>query len=422
MRAHLWFAPIAVACLAFIGRLPYSPGLAIAFADQHWNWAEASGAPAPVASSTTIREASRVPAPGWFQPAYECAEFVGRALHAGGVPVPEVPSSNSRWPVLVNVDRLSYFLLSRGWAHWTPISRVKPGDAVIFRYQEPGRGSPPTVWSHMALVVGIHPVILDAHNAAHRHIRLTRLAQGAYAMRALSMNRRPQTPSPMPPANEVQVAWRDVWTSAGTHLYWGQVYRLAGHTDRGVRLAGVPGTLPDTAVAPVATTPTVRFGHAAAVVLGLTPRRQAIIATARAPVPAWTGRGTMQIAAVPPRSWYIIPARTVEVPAAEPLEPIPGRASLPKAWMPAHSVTVVDGLVRVQGQLWAQVEWRGAELGLGFVPWHSLKATRTRLIHLRHPMTLMGRDGSRVTLRPPASVAEEHGRFWYAGALLSRGH
>ncbi len=423
MRAYAVLLPVALAMAAWVGARPaYSPGLAVAFADRHWNWAIASGAPAPVSTMATTRIQARVPGPGWFQPLYECAEFVGRSLHAGGIPVPEVPSSNRRWPVLVNVDRLSYYLISRGWARFSPLGRLRAGDVVLFRYPHAGRPASPTVWSHMALVVAEHPLLLDAHNAAHRHISLAHLREGAWAVRGLRIRLLPdgrRFPDAFRPDSEAAVAWRDLWTTAGVHLYWGQIFRVNGSVGGQVSLAGVRGTVPTTALSPVAATPIRPWHGTVAVILGVTPTGQTLLSTVRSPIPGWTGRVSFTQTPGTPAAWHLVTARTIRVRVSEPLEPVPGHASLPKAWVPKGSNTVVDAWVSWRGRRWAQLEWRGAESGLGYVPWSTLQLTAIPVSTLAHPLHLRGRDGASVTVRPPSALASRHGHYAYAGVFLA---
>lgn len=295
MRPDRYLIPLALATVAFIGHGAYTPGFAIAFAERHWNWNTASGAPAPCQRGSTVLNRTRAPGEGWFQPHYQCAEFVGRSLHAGGIPVPEVPESNPRWPVLVNVDRLSYFLLTRHDAHWIPLSQLRPGDMVLFRYKNPGHAASPAVWSHTGLVVGTHPVILDAHNAAHRHIPLSRLARGTYAVGALAIAQdTPPLPTQQAKPAEVQIAWRDLWTHRGVHLYWGQVFRVTSWQADRVHLDGVPGSVPQEAVAPLPMTPSITVHGVSLVVLGLTSNGHTLVATRRSPTPPWTGTPYMR--------------------------------------------------------------------------------------------------------------------------------
>lgn len=418
MRVLPALAVLAFASVALMGRTGYSPGLAIGYADSHWTWAVATGRPAPIASSHGIRLAARVPGPGWFQPDFQCAEFVGRSLASGGIPVPLVPESNPRWPVLVNVDRLSYYLLSRGLARWTSLSQLRPGDVILFRYQNPGHPPSPTVWSHMALVVHTHPVLLDAHNSAHYHIPLAILSRGTYQIQALHVLARPQPPK-MPhfrPGSPVQIGWRDLWTTRGAHLYWGQVFPVQHQTHFGVNVAGVPGYLPPVALRPVSPTPKV----GQKIVLGMSAQGQSLLSGRFSPIPPWTGSPRVQISPPKPPGWEPLPLEVVQVRHAGPLEPLPGQAALPKAWMPAGAYTVVNAEVMVGHTHWAQVEWGGARQGLGYVPWTSLK-TRPRLSLqvLTKPLHLRAPNGARATVQPPAAVAQDGGRVWYRGALLS---
>ncbi|NMP22847.1 hypothetical protein [Sulfobacillus harzensis] len=426
MRRHALSAVLLAmlgGCLAFLGAgHPVCPGFAIDFADTHWNWAQASGQPALVVSQqNTTRIAARVPSQGWFQPAYQCAEFVGRSLAAAGIPVPLVPESNPRWPVLVNVDRLSYYLLSRGYAHWIPLSRLRPGDPVLFRYPNPGHAPSPTVWSHMAIVVHSHPVLLDAHNAAHYHIRLRTLRGNAFHVRALAI--RPKAKAVFDPpfrhGEEVEIAWRDLWTTRGAHLYWGQIFRVAATGPHGVRLSGVPGSVPGLALAPTAATPSLVVHHHLAVVLGMGPGGRTLIGGRFSPIPGWTRTPRIESQPGIPEKWHRVAPTTVAISKSGPLEPIPGWAAIPKAWAPSSALTVVDAEVTVNHRHWAQVEWRGARQGLGYLPWRWLKPLPSVAPqHLRHPLKLRAPDGTIVTVAPSTRLVKQYRDYWYGGALL----
>ncbi len=420
MRVLPALAALALASVAFLGQSSYSPGLAIGYAESHWNWAVATGRAAPIASDHGVRlVAARVPGPGWFQPDFQCAEFVGRSLAAGGIPVPLVPQSNPRWPVLVNVDRLSYYLLSRGYARWTSLQEIQPGDVVLFRYQNPGHPPSPTVWSHMALVVHVHPVLLDAHNAAHYHILLATLSRGAFQIQALHVRSQPKPPAEarFRSGSTVQISWRDLWTSRRAHLYWGQVFLVQYQARSGVKLAGVPGYVPPGALQPVSSTPKMGSG----LILGMGPSGQTLLGGRFSPIPPWTGSPHVQTVPQKPPGWLPLSSpEVVQVRQAGPLEELPGRARLAKAWMPFGALTVVNAEVTVGKTRWAQLEWGGARQGLGYTPWSSLRVRPSLKPEiLTEPINLRAPNGTRVTVQPPAAVVSEEGRFWYRGALLS---
>lgn len=415
MRARYWAGPLILAAAALIQPLGnYVPLFAIWFADTHWNWTIAAGSAGPSVLNGTTLEVSRVPRAGWFQPAYQCAEFVARAMHAGGVPVPLPPRASHRWPIMVNVDRLLYYLDTHGWICPIPTAELKPGDIVAIRYPLLGQAASPTVWSHLVLVVHAHPLLIDAHNAAFRQEALSSLLHGSRAHQAWAVN-----PYPIPPVphrfrtgGEVQIAWRDLWTSSRLHLYWGQLFRVAAQHGSVVSLQDVPGTVPAQALAATAATP-VRNGH---VIIGATPARQSLIATKKGPVPGWTGRVQSPTSSGLDSHWQLVKPFSVRLTRALAIEPIPGEATLPKDYAGKGSVTVVDAVVRWRGQQWAQIEWRGARQGLGFVPWTSLRAADLPVVTLHRKLMVWSTTHASVTINPPATTAYRGCQIAYAGS------
>ena len=421
MRLHVWFLPLAAAAIAFLGSAPrYTPAAAIGYADNHWRWAVGTGCPGLVINGPQQLRRREVPGPGWFQPDFECAEFVGRALHAGGIPVPVVPESDPAWPNLVNVDRLAYWLLSRGWAIPTTVRRLQPGDVAIFRYARAGQPASPNVWQHMALVVGQRPLLLDAHNRARYHASWPSLSRTAYQVQALHILRlRKLRPSPgakpLPPESQVQIAWRDVWTSAQVHLYWGQSYRVRAATTATVVLDGVRGTLPRQAVVRVPRTPQVSVQGQFRVVLGISPGGQPIVSTPDSPIPAWTGHSSLVQSSLPAPGWALIKPQAVQTVRAAAIEPLPRACALPADFAPRGAVMVMDAQVK---RRWAQVLWPGSPTGLGFVPLTQLHAapgltvgrTRQRVFILLGSGRTASLSGNHIWIRVGCHV-------YYGGVL-----
>lgn len=106
------------------------------------------------------KRAHLTPGLGFYQPDFQCAEYVMRCFKAGGLPVATPPPSSPDWPNLVNVDRILMLLDSRGLAEPAPVSRLRTGDAVFFRFLQQG----PDRFSHTALVTGMHPIVTAAHD------------------------------------------------------------------------------------------------------------------------------------------------------------------------------------------------------------------------------------------------------------------
>ncbi len=421
MRLYAWALPLAAAAIAFLGSSPrYTPAAAIGYADSHWRWAEGTGRPGPVVDAQRVLVRRQVPGPGWFQPNFECAEFVGRSLHAGGVPVPVVPQSNPAWPNLVNVDRLAYWLLTRGWAVPTTPGRLQPGDIVMFRYPRSGQSASPNVWQHMALVVHRHPLLLDAHNRARYHIPLSSLAQPAYQVRALHIlrHRAIRTSAigkPFPPGAPVQVAWRDLWTSSRTHLYWGQFYRVHSATPRSLSLSGVSGVLPPQAVVRVAPTPEVPARGQNRIVLGTTRRGRALISTPDSPIPGWTGHYHRSQSRRAAPGWITVKPRAVETVRSLAIQPLPEMCPLPADWAPRGAVMVMDA--EAQG-LWAQVLWAGSPTGFGFIPLTDLRpAPGLTVKTTRQRVAILLATGQRTTLEPGHLWIPVGCQTYYSGVL-----
>lgn len=418
MRLHVWALPLAVAAIAFLGtHSHYTPAAAIGYADSHWQWALANGCPGPVLNAGQQLVRRRAPGSGWFQPGFECAEFVGRALRAGGVPLPVVPQSNPAWPNLVNVDRLAYWLLTRGWAVPTIPTRLRPGDVVLFRYARPGQSASPNVWQHMALVVARSPLLLDAHNKSRYHVPLSSLAATAYQVQALHiLPRRLARPmslgAPLPSGSQVQVAWRDLWTTARVHLYWGQSYRVHWATRWSAALKGVPGSVPPAAVVEVPATPAVHLRGQTWVVLGVAPSGSAWFSTPQSPIPGWTGRGHLSRTVSSPPGWAVVKPQAVQIVRALPIEPLPERAPLPAAWAPRDSITVMDA--EVWGR-WVQVLWPGSPTGMGFVPLSQVRPMDLHVQRARRPIAIILGSGQRASIGPGQLWIRNRCQTYYSG-------
>ncbi|MCY0877845.1 MAG: hypothetical protein OWU84_02725 [Firmicutes bacterium] len=396
----------------------YTPTFAIAYADTHWNWARDDGRPGPVVRNGRLRVLPTTPGPGWFQPAYQCAEFVARSLHAGHVPIPLVAPANPRWPVMVNVDRLAYFLCTRGWA--TPISgsQVRPGDIALFRYPHWGTPASPNVWSHTAFIVGIHPLLLDAHNRSAYHVHWKSLARAAVQWEFLRIH--PTVPPRVSwrPHQEVAIAWRDLWTSRGSHLYWGQLFFVNHARLYRVWLEGVRGSVPALALARIGPSPSLLWKGQRRVILGSLGNSHCMIATAHSPIPVWTGHPQVQI--IPRRcpAWSPMPPRPVRITGHAALEPVPAAAQFPKAWAPQGAETVWVATVLWRHRAWAQVEWRGAKEGVAYLPLRDVAPITAPVARLTHPLALMASNGEILVVHPPTALVYCHHRYAYAGAWL----
>lgn len=409
------------AAAIFFGTPTYRPFWAIVYANRHWNWAIASGKPAPVMKGGVLKTLSRTPGSGWFQPDYQCAEFVSRALHAGGVNIPIVSSSNPLWPIMVNVDRMTYFVLTRGWARPESPPEASAGDIVLFRYPLLGQAPSPTIWSHTAIIVSSHPMTVDAHNRSLYQAPLGQLSDSAVSVQAFHIQEHPHphAPTPKSPHSQAEIAWRDLYTSQKAHLYWGQLFPIDHQTASQVWLKGVPGSLPPVAMAPMAPSPQLVWHKTSHVILGIDPQGRTLIATRHSPIPKWTGHPLITTAPLSSPYWHGITPQAVALRTSRWLSPVPQSAPIGKAWAPKNSVSVMDGVVSWHHRKWAQLEWYGALTGLAFVPLSSVKPITLRVVKLSAPLTLRSPNGSEVTVDPPAALAQRHGQYAYAGTWLS---
>lgn len=272
--------------------------------------------------------------PGLVPTRLSMCRICSRSLHFGGVPIPLPAPQSRRWPIMVNDDRLTYFLITHGWVHSESLSQLRPGDVILIRYPLTGQSASPTVWSHMALVVHVRPVLVDAHNAAFRHIRLVRLSRGAIMLCAFRVNQQPHTAPLTVPArhSQIEIAWRDLWTSRGVHLYWGQCFRVTRTHHQHVWLSGVNGFVPVQAVAPMSLTPTVMWHGHPRVILGIAPDRRTLISTAHAPTPAWTGHPTNVMTSRSTFYFHSVVPQPVQVIRTTPVQPTLGLTSIPKSF------------------------------------------------------------------------------------------
>lgn len=418
MRRLGWLVLVVVALLSFLGGRSYHPRVAISYANRHWRDARAGHRLGRVYRGNRNVLARQVPSSGWFQPDYQCAEFVGRSLHAGGIPIPEVAPSNPRWPTLVNVDRQSVFLLSHGWAQSNPKTALKPGDVVLFGYIRPGHAKSPTLWSHMALVVHVHPTLLDAHNAAQYRISLHKLEKGSFKRRDLSIlesPRLPRVPESFHAGSVVAIRWRDVHTSRGEHLYAGEVFPIGSHSRYRVTLEGVPGTVSPSALAAVGPLP-LTASHR--VIVGLTPSGRALLSDARE-VPEWTGHPHITTARL--RTPYHLLKSPTPVKAIRhtTLRMLPSRRSPALAYVPQGSATVADATITWRHHQWVEVEWWGPRLGIGYILASRLVVLDTP--HLTLPKSLgplITKGGRSLMLPRGMTLALSNQQIFYAGALL----
>jgi hypothetical protein len=158
--------------------VPGSASAAIQYADSHWNW------------PYYTRSTPAVPS-GVFQPDFQCAEFVARALSAAGLIPGLNPNSPQTGPQSFASYRApngkTYYLWNVGRSHIPGLYQyliesglgvdignnptlASPGD-VVFYY---GGGTlAPDDRTHTALMVQTgaeaRDALVDAHNAAHYH-------------------------------------------------------------------------------------------------------------------------------------------------------------------------------------------------------------------------------------------------------------
>lgn len=175
--------------------------------------------------------AQLTPGLGYYQPDFQCAEYVMRSLRAAGYNIATPPPTAAAWVNLVNVDRAVQYLMARGIARPAPLARLVVGDAVLFHYLRNG----PDNWSHIALVQGVRPLRLSAHDRNRWAAPLPTLPP-AEAVLGLHTVAKPTPPSGLEPLNGAtwgEIALRDpplrVRPSgrAGRRLYLGQIVHLS---------------------------------------------------------------------------------------------------------------------------------------------------------------------------------------------------
>lgn len=433
---------VALALLGFWGPKAYQPQKAVRYASRHWRWTRPSGKVGPAFVGSNSIHSRQVPGPGWFQPGFQCAEFVGRSLAAGGIPIPLVGSSSSQWPILVNVDRQSYFLQTTGYATFIPKSRVKVGDVALFRYRNLGHPESPTYWSHMGIVVHVHPLLLDTHNSAHQNILWHQLDGGTidHGFLGLSNARHRQAYRWHPkPGTTVAVHYRNFPAiGKGPKLYRNQLYRIAASTRWGqFRLQGVPGRYWGVGFVPLSPTspllpnglpvqkiawPSGRYlpyhptvGPLA--ILGLTPHARYLLSGHALPIPPWTGSGALLETRLPQHStiWMSVSPKAVTFSTATRIHLAPTTISPTLAEAPAASTTVLDAKYTSHGIVWAQVEWWGAHFGIGFVLMSHL---RPAPYALRSAPFIVHTPYGAVHLNRGTMLAVDKGRYAYAGAWV----
>jgi hypothetical protein len=260
------------------------------------------------------RRARMTPGLGFYQPDFQCAEYVMRSLRAAGYAIATPPETSAAWPDLVNVDRAVSYLMARGIARPAAISALRVGDAVAFRYLRDG----PNRWGHIAIVIATAPLRLAAHDRDRWNATLKSFAPYRFLL-GLHTVRDPRPPDsvvPLAGTAWAEVALRDpplrrapagAW---GRRLYLGLLVKVDGIARAPgsytgwlrVRSGGLTGWLNGDAAtrlpaAPITVgpaTPLWQDGRplhltAAAPVRGAWGHRLYVDAQG-CPVPAWTGR------------------------------------------------------------------------------------------------------------------------------------
>lgn len=433
---------VALAGLGVWGTGAYKPQNALRYASRHWRWTRPSGKTGPAFRGGKSIRAKKVPGPGWFQPGFQCAEFVGRSLAKGGIPIPLVSATSSKWPILVNVDRQSYFLQTRGYATFIPRSRVKIGDVALFRYRNPGHPESPTYWSHLGLLVHVHPLLVDTHNSAHKNFPWHQLNAATidHGFLAISKARHRLLYRWRPGAGTtVAVHYRNFPAlGKGPKLYRNQVYRVATASQWGqFRLQGVSGLYWGVGFVPVSPSIPI-LSQAIAVqkiawpsghrlryhrtkgplaIVGITPHSRYLLSGQDLPIPVWTGSGALLETRHPIHStvWSTVPPKAVTVISTTRIHLAPTTISPTLAEALPGDTTVLDGTTTVHGVRWAQIEWWGAHFGLGFVLMSHLHAASYALRSA--PFAVHTAYGT-VHLNPGTTLAVHKGRYAYAGAWV----
>lgn len=431
----------AASLVSLWGTSPYHPRLALQYANQHWSWTESSGGLgwATLGRFRVIRR--QVPGSGWFQPDFQCAEFVGRSLAAGGIALPLVSSSNPSWPILVNVDCQTFYLISHGYANYANRKQLKIGDVALFRYNRLGMPPSPTYWSHMALVVHVHPLLLDAHNAAHYNIVWRQLDKGALGTAFLEIHavtHRAHLKWHVTPLMVVQVHYRNISSITKHHmLYRNQIYQVAAANPWGqVSLKHIAGQYWQFGLIPLASPPPsvtgpialkqiswpsdhiqcVTHHHGKLYALGISPHGYLLLTGDFEPVPEWTGKGSiLETRQKIPSPWHLVTPHAVTIVKLTRVYALPAWGSPILAVAPVGTVTVMDAQCLWHHHRWAQVEWQGAHMGVGYIPEKVVRTEKLPLVPA--PVTVKTAAGP-VTINKGTLMAEKSGQLAYAGAWL----
>jgi hypothetical protein len=172
----------------------YAANAAVSYANSHWNWTYYNHTSHPSCTSgdsSGCSNAVNVPAQGYFQPDFQCAEFVARALATEGY-IPGLSSTSSQGAygsykpgngktydllsITTNlagpgIGSVADFLTTYGYfknvGH--TVGDAEPGDLVVFT-----SGS---TAEHVALITSsdysIATIRIDAHNTARYDIPLS---------------------------------------------------------------------------------------------------------------------------------------------------------------------------------------------------------------------------------------------------------
>lgn len=299
------------------------------------------------------RRARLTPGLGFFQPDFQCAEYVMRCLKAGGLPVATPPPSSPAWPNLVNVDRILMLLDSRGLAEPLPVGRLRTGDALFFRFLQQG----PDRFSHTALVIGTKPMSTSAHDRNRWAAPLSAYPpyQELLGLHVEPVPTPPDGLSPLGTARWAEVALRDppVRSAPGngsmrTRLYLGHLVYLTGidrasgsrtgwlHVFSGPLTGFMNGDFLTRVEAPVRElyAGDTLYGHG-------TPTRTPVPVAVRGawgrrlyvdafgcPVPIWTGNRCLPAFGVLARDTYPVWQVTASRPVLLTRSPVPGSVSI----------------------------------------------------------------------------------------------
>jgi hypothetical protein len=305
--------------------------------------------------------AQLTPGFGYYQPDFQCAEYVMRCLRAAGYNIATPPPTSPNWVDLVNVDRAVSYLMARGIARPAPLSQLVAGDVVLFHYLRNG----PDNWSHVALVEAVHPLKLSAHDRDRWAAPLSTYPP-YQAIRGLHTVSNPTPPHGLAPLGSVawgEVALRDPVLRAtpagapGRSLYLGQLVHLSGAQRGPGSLTGwlhaqsgsLTGWLNGDAVtrltsAPPLTAPgqeVLGDGRPRVVALPLPVRgawgRNLYVDAQGCPVPAWTGTPCSAPYVVQGTDAYPAYTVTTAKPVVLTLSPVAGSVTVSRL-MPGQSV------------------------------------------------------------------------------------